>query len=156
MNSLLEQLHDIDGIDAISRWPLAIGWWVLIGLAIVMIILAVSFVISRIRFKRSWKYDTFKKLAILEENLTDITARQTVMTLSEYIRRIVLRRFPRKECAGLVGKAWLKWLAKHDPKEFDWETKGAVLIEGPYSPIHQQLPPDQIKELIKAIRHWVR
>ena len=29
MSSLMQQLHDIEGLDPISPWPLAVGWWVL-------------------------------------------------------------------------------------------------------------------------------
>ena len=84
-------------------------------------------------FKRSWKNDTLQKLAFLEKNLSDATAVETVIALSEYLRRIALKRFSRKECAGLTGKSWLKWLTTHDPKKFDWEAKGALLIDVPYA-----------------------
>ena len=127
MNTLLEQLHDIDGLDAISWWPLAIGWWVLIGLGAhsAQLRIGLCYVAWRVAFKRSWKSDTFKKLAALERKIFPMTtARKTAITLSEYLRRIALRRFSRKECAGLTGEAWLKWLAGHDPKKFDWEKKG--------------------------------
>lgn len=155
MNSLIEQLHDIEGLDLISSWPLAIGWWLLIALGIVVMGAIIAFVLYRLAFKRSWKNDTFKKLSRLEENLSDATARETVITLSEYLRRIALRRFSRKECAGLMGEAWLAWLAQHDPKNFDWKNRGTPLIEVPYAPVNSSLPADQIKDLIQAVRNWV-
>lgn len=156
MSPLLDQLHDIEGLDSISSWPLAIGWWVLIVIGICMVGAIIWFVIYKIAFIRSWKNDTFKKLAILEKNLTEETARETVIVLSEYLRRIALRRFPRKECAALTGNAWLKWLAKHDPNSFDWETKGILLIEVPYAPMTNRLPVNQVKDLIQAVKVWVR
>ncbi len=156
MNPLLEKLHDIEGLDPISWWPLAIGWWILLVGGIFLISLLIYFVVRRIAFKRSWKNDTFQKLTQLERNLSDATARETVMTLSEYLRRITLRRFSRAECAGLMGEAWLKWLALHDPKQFDWEKKGTLLIEVPYAPMHSHLSTHQIKDLIHAVRNWVR
>jgi hypothetical protein len=156
MSSLLEKLHDIEGLDPISWWPLAIGWWILIVMGIFMVCALIGFVAYRLAFKRSWKNDTFQKLAHLEANLTDATARETVITLSEYLRRIALRRFSREECAGLVGEAWLKWLTRHDPKNFDWEKKGTLLIEVPYAPTHPILSAKQIKNLIQAVKNWVR
>jgi hypothetical protein len=155
MNSLLEQLHDIEGLDSISPWPLAIGWWVLIGIGVIILCGLVYLIIHRIAFKRSWKSDTLLKLSYLEENLSETTARETIMALSEYLRRIALRRFPRKECAGLTGEAWLKWLATHDPKKFDWENRGTLLINLPYAPPNTLQSPDQIKNLIQAVRNWV-
>lgn len=156
MNSLLEQLHDIEGLDNISWWPLAAGWWVLIGIGIFLGALLVWYAAKWIAFTRSWKNDSLKKLAALEKNLSDATARETLIALSEYLRRIALRRFPRKECAGLSGEAWLKWLAEKDPKKFDWEKRGVLLIDVPYSPANSGLPAREIKELIQAVRYWVR
>lgn len=156
MNPLLEKLHDIEGLDPISWWPLAMGWWVLIVMGIFIVCTLAYFTARRIAFKRSWKNDTFQKLASLEENLSDATAREIVITLSEYLRRIALQRFSRKECASLMGEAWLKWLTKHDPKRFDWEKRGTLLIEVPYAPLNHSLSADQIKDLIQAARDWVR
>lgn len=155
MNSLLEQLNDIDGLDAISSWPLAIGWLVLIAVVILATSALIWVVINRILFKRSWKNDTRQKLKALEKNLSEQTARETVITLSEYLRRIALRRFSRKECASLMGKDWLEWLTQHDPKSFDWKNKGTLLIEIPYAPVHQELSTSQVKDLIQAVKSWV-
>lgn len=156
MNSLLEQLHDIEGLDPMSGWPLAVGWWILIAIGIFLGCLIVFYAAYKLAFKRSWKNDTFRKLASLEGDLSDGTARESVIVLSEYLRRIALRRFSRKECAGLTGEAWLKWLTMHDPKKFDWEKKGTLLIDIPYAPLHASLPVNQIKDLIQAVKNWIR
>lgn len=151
----MEQLHDIEGLDHISPWPLAIGWWVAIAWGIVVLGTILWLLKRRITYLRSWKRDTLKKLAALEQNLSPATSWETITFLSEYLRRIVVYRFPRKECAGLVGDDWLKWLKAHDPKQFDWTEKGKLLIEIPYAPAHTDLPIQQIKDLIQAVRNWV-
>ena len=155
MNTLLEQLHDIEGLDPISKWPLAMGWWILLGVAVILLIGIGWGLIRWIAYRRSWKSDTLRKLALLEKDLSEETARETAVILSEYMRRIALRRFPRKECAGLVGDSWLQWLAKHDPKNFDWEKKGMLLTEIPYAPHHHKICKSQMKELIHAAKDWV-
>lgn len=156
MNSSLEQLHDIQGLDLISRWPLAVGWWVVIVLGAIALSGIVYGIVRKVAFIRSWKNDTMQKLAYLEKNLSDATARETAIVLSEYLRRIALRRFSREECAGLIGEAWLKWLTAKDPKGFDWEKKGALLIEVPYAPKDAFLSTDLVRDVIQAIRNWVR
>jgi hypothetical protein len=156
MSSLLEQLHDIEGLDSISWWPLAPGWWVLITLCVIILCLLAWFALSKLAFRLSWKSDTLHKLAFLEGNLSESTARETVIALSEYLRRIALRRFPRKECAGLTGEAWLKWLASRDPKSYDWVKRGGFLIDAPYAPVDASMPASEIKELIQAVKNWVR
>jgi len=155
MNSLLDQLHDIEGLDWISPWPLAIGWWVVIGVSVLFLGLFIFYVIRRITYKRSWKNDTMKRLAHLEKNLSERNARETVIALSEYLRRIALKHFSRKECAGLVGDDWLKWLKSHDPKGFDWESRGVFLTNVPYAPVDINLSTDKVKDLIHAVRNWV-
>lgn len=155
MESLLEQLHDIDGLDPVSAWPLALGWWVLIGVVVICVVALIVYAIRWLAFRRSWKHDTLQKLATLEKGLSDVNAREAAITLSEYLRRISLKRFSRKECAGLTGEAWLKWLAKQDPKKFDWEKKGALLIDMPYAPQQVSLSASQMKELIQAVKMWV-
>lgn len=155
MSSLMEQLHDIEGIDAISRWPLAIGWYISIICGMIALGVIIWLFNRRLNYLKSWKRDSFKKLDSLEKNLSFSTSRETISFLSEYLRRIAMRRFPRKECAGLVGDTWLKWLKLHDPKQFDWTEKGKLLIEVPYAPLHKELPVEQIKELIQAVRYWI-
>jgi len=153
---LLDQLHDIAGLDPISSWPLAFGWWMVIAIAVLSICTCIGYAIHRFVFRRSWKYDTLQKLDSLEKNLTDATLRETVITLSEYLRRISLRRFSRKECAALMGDAWLVWLAQNDPKKFDWEKKGTVLHKLAYAPTNAGTTTEQVKELINATRGWVQ
>lgn len=155
MSSLMQQLHDIEGIDSISPWPLAIGWQISIACGILLLGIAIWLLLRRLNYLKSWKRDTFKKLDSLELNLSSSTSGETVAFLSEYLRRIVVRRFPRKECAGLVGNDWLNWLKAHDPKQFDWTEKGKLLIDTPYAPKQTDLSLQEIKELIQAVRWWV-
>lgn len=155
MSSLMDQLHDIEGVDAISFWPLASGWWVLIALGVMALAGMFWLLKQRLKYLRSWKRGALKSLHSLEQNLSSATSKETIAFLSEYLRRIAVRRFPRRECAGLVGDAWLQWLKTHDPKQFDWTEKGRLLIEVPYAPKPQDLPLENIKELIQATRNWV-
>ncbi len=156
MHPLLKQLNDIEGLDSVSRWPLAIGWWILIAVGAAIMCGITLLLVYKIMFKRSWKGDALMKLADLEKGLTDATTRSTVIALSEYLRRIVLRRFSRNECAGLTGEAWLKWLTLHDPKSFDWEKNGTLLIDVPYAPEQHNYCSEKIKNLIQAARNWVK
>ncbi len=155
MSALMEQLHDIEELDVISSWPLAIGWWVCIAFGIFVLAFAIWLLRRRLGYLRSWKRETLQRLDHLEHSLSLDTSGETVTFLSEYLRRIALHRFPRRECAGLVGDAWLQWLKANDPKQFDWTEKGKLLVEIPYAPAHTELPLQQIKELIQAVRYWV-
>lgn len=151
----MQHLRDIEGIDAISPWPLASGWWISIAFGLLVLGGTIWLLARLLTWLRSWKRDTLKKLDHLEKNLSSSTSGETLAFLSEYLRRIAMRRFPRRECAGLVGDAWLNWLKAHDPRQFDWTQKGKLLIKIPYAPSQNELPQQQIKELIQATRYWV-
>lgn len=152
MQNLIDQLHDIEGLKGISAFPPAIGYYVLIAIGVIMAV----FLYRLFRYNRSWKKETLLRLAALEKNLIEETARTTLIDLSTYLRRIALKRFPRKECAGLVGNHWLKWLSEHDTAKFNWEEKGKVLIDAPYSPVHASVSVPLVKELIQATKGWVQ
>lgn len=152
----MDQLHDIEGLDLISAWPLATGWWVVIITLSLAFILSTAWLIYKRAYNRGWKKFTLQKLGELEKELTPANSRETITSLSEYLRRIALKRYSREECAGLVGADWLKWLFKNDPQQFDWQTKGELLVKAPYTPLNSELPVNEIKDLIQATRYWVR
>jgi len=156
MNSLLEKLHDIDELDTISVWPLAIGWWLVMGISLLILLAIFYFIAKKIAYKRSWKNDTCQKLLLLEKNLSKETSAETLIALSEYMRRIAIKRFSRKECASLMGTAWLKWLKEHDEQEFDWTKNGSLIASGPYAPKNANFSLEEIKDLIHAARGWIR
>ncbi|MGA8164299.1 MAG: DUF4381 domain-containing protein [Waddliaceae bacterium] len=151
----MEQLHDIEGLDPIGFWPPAIGWWAVAMIVLAGVIAIVVFLCRRIAFKRSWRYPVLRQLRELENDLLKKNTGDIAVALSAYLRRIAVHRYSRDACAGLTGRAWLKWLAKHDPKRFDWESKGRLLIEAPYAPPHLTPATEEIRELIQAVKRWV-
>jgi hypothetical protein len=155
LSELLRQLHDIESLDAISPWPLAIGWYFIIALIAALLCVIVTLAFYGIAYRRSWQNSAFKQLAMLEKNLSAANSQETVTALSAFLRRIALKRCPRAECAGLVGKSWLQWLQKN-ASHFDWENKGTCLLEIPYAPAGSTLPIADVQELIKATRTWIK
>lgn len=156
MNPLLQGLHDIDGLDALSPWPLAPGWWALMTVLLFFFCIGAVYFYYRLSYYRSWRSDTLRKLNRLEKNLSEGTAVETVVVLSEYMRRVAVKRFSRNDCASLMGEAWLQWLTEHDPKKFDWENKGRLLIELPYAPQNRKVAVNEVRTLIQAVKDWVR
>lgn len=156
MNPLMEQLHDIEGIDSIGHWPLGIGWWIVLAGIILLFISIGWYAYRRRKYHRSWKSDALHQLIELEKNLSMKPEREIAITLSEYLRRIAIKQFSRQECAGLVGDAWLEWLTKNDPKRFNWKEQGKLLIEAPYVPENIRFSQEQVKKLIQAAKRWVK
>lgn len=156
MNPIMEKLHDIEGVDPTGWWPLGVGWWVIIGMSFCLTLFVILYLLRRGAFRRSWKNDALIQLEDLETGVTEQTMQQSVILLSEYLRRIAVYRYSRSECAGLTGDAWLKWLTINDPKNYDWKVKGRPLIEAAYAPKFTSITVAEMQELIKAAKRWVR
>jgi hypothetical protein len=156
MNNLLDQLYDIEGIDPINWWPLAPGWWILIVFLVLSLLGLVIYYYRKLAFKNSWQYHILSQLSLMEQNLEEANTQATIIELSEVIRRIAMHQYSRRECAGIEGKSWLRWLKSHDPHQFDWEREGKHLIEAPYAPSYKAIPNEDVLGLIKAIRKWVK
>mgnify|MGYP001824665194 FL=1 len=61
----LDRLRDIAEPSPVSWWPLAPGWWCLLA------VLAITVILLVLRFYRQWKADAYRRAALRElESLT--------------------------------------------------------------------------------------
>lgn len=158
----LKDLRDIQGLDQISWWPLAIGWWVILGLIVVGLIILAFMWLKKRKYKRSWQYSAYANLQHIKEQLLNLDDAQTrqhkelLDQLSIELRKIAMSTTSRKSCAGLTGKAWLGWLQQHDPLGFAWEQQGELLIFAQYQPsLNIKARPEMLR-LISAAMEWVK
>ncbi len=154
MDSPIQYLRDIRGLDPIGWWPPAPGWWLAAGLF--LIILAATVWLWRLGPYplRTWRWDAWRKLRRLRLQMDSMAPKEVVSEFSELLRRIAIARLGRRSCAGLADAAWLEWLTKHDPMGFDWNTKGRILLELPYAPADLQTGHEDLRELIDAALGW--
>jgi len=105
----LAALRDIHLPEAVSFWPPAPGWWVL--LLALLIVAALSCLAVRWR-RRSIKRAALRELEAAQRDFgsTGDTA-ELAASLSSVLRRVALARFARAEVAGLHGAEWLGFLA---------------------------------------------
>lgn len=108
----LAQLKDIHVPEQIHNYPLAIGWWIL---AILIIIILVSSVIKYRKFKALRKN---KRLALAQLNGT--SNGEEILKL---IKWAALQYFPRTQVAPLYGESLLAFMQQMLPEnkqqEFD-------------------------------------
>lgn len=157
--SLVNRLHDIHELDPVSAWPLATGWWLLLATVTALILLII--VLRRWRPdwqrylpQRGWSRHAASELNLLRERIGRDDARTVSSELSELLRRIAIARCGRRYCAGLHGKAWLAWLAEHDPDGFDWRNHGQLLLALPYAPPGETAEAPRLRTLIDAAMAW--
>ena len=149
-------LRDIRGLDPVSWWPPAVGWWVLAAtLLLLLVALATVWVWRRRAFMHARQRDARRRLRALRRQVGRGEAMDPAGTFSGLLRRVVMLRYGRASCAGLSGEAWLAWLARHDPRGFDWCAEGRMLLEAPYAPGHPPVDVARLQRLIDAALAWV-
>ena len=127
----MEDLRDIKGLEAISFWPLAYGWWILI-ITLILIKLTIYFLYKKkSSYKNSWKFKAELELKNLKQNIDQNTI---ISDSFELLKKISIIKFGRSSCANLTGIDWLTWLNKTDKSNFDWVKQCNILIDLQYAP----------------------
>ncbi|MDH5470479.1 MAG: DUF4381 domain-containing protein [Gammaproteobacteria bacterium] len=149
-------LRDIHDLDAIPWWPLATGWWYVIGL--VVLVLLVAGIRYRIRYSGimpGWRGDARRQLRALKKALRHDDPRDVAGRLSILLRRIAMARSGRREAAGLTGDSWLNWLEQNDSTGFKWTKRGRTLLQAPYMPPTMTAKRNEVMRLVTAAARWV-
>jgi len=148
--------RDIHGIDAIPLWPLAAGWWYLLGLiGLLLLLTGLRYWLFYNAGWLGWRGDARRQLRELKKALPVEDPQAVAGRLSELLRRIAMVRSGRQQAAGLTGEHWLHWLMEHDKTGFDWERHGQVLLTAPYMPPAMTVERDEIATLIHAATRWI-
>ena len=148
----LEKLKDIHLPEAVSWWPLAPGWWLLLGLFILM--LALAFYL----YKRSQRKSPEER--IIEQSLEifhqvkdqSLSPKELLMELSELLRRTAISLRGRDEVANLAGQAWLNFLNESGRTQAFTEGVGQAFADQPYRPEVEY----NRQALLGLTHHWLQ
>ena len=148
---ILAQLRDIQDLDPVSWWPPATGWWLLLLLTLALIIGLVLWLRNLRKYPPgSWHRDAHRNLVRLRKQASNLSDGELAGQLSSLLRRIAVVRLGRAQAAGLSGDAWLNWLHEQDPRAYDWQQKGRLLLTLPYAPSSDS--SDKKAELLELLR----
>jgi len=117
----LDRLHDIVLPASISWWPLAPGWYVLLGIVVLTVIWFVY------RFWVRWQANAYRRQALQE-----LAGMDDASAIAELLRRTALAVESRAEIAVKTGAGWADWLAGHCPDPMAPEVH-QLLAAGVYS-----------------------
>ena len=125
-------LRDLHLPEMIGWWPLALGWWFLIALALA----GLGYLLYR-SFSR-WRRNASRRAALRElsriqkEYKSGVDEISLSVELSALLRRTMLAYAPRNEVAGLTGENWLHWLDQGLDEKLFSEGSGQYLESLPY------------------------
>lgn len=146
-------LRDIHLPEAISWWPLAVGWWIVIG-GFFILLLAASLFFWRL-LKPNLRKEAATTLVSIESafQLHD-DPHLCLSELSKFLRRAAISQkgVPQK-IGSLTGEAWLEVLDRPLKKPAFSQGVGRILLTGPYSP---QADKEQVIALIQLCHQWVK
>ena len=151
MDERLSNLREIPLPEPVSYMPQTIGWYILLALALLAIILLI--IHSRRRARRN-RYRT-EALQILEE----IERNDRMSELPVLVKRVALGFAPREKIAGLSGLPWLRFLDSTLGGDRFTAGPGQILLAISYAPpetAERKLKPDQRREVLDLVRHWIR
>lgn len=146
----LEQLRDIHLPPDISWWPLAPGWWVLAGAAMIAALAIVG--INYVR-RRTVRYRALHELNDLRRD-EDLGAVSTAERIAVLLKRIVLQRSATKALGIEHGSRWVERLTQ-DPGGMPAEIAGFLAL-APYANAERiDHSPDRAA-LFTAADRWIR
>lgn len=137
-------------------WPLAPGWWILIGLALC----GLGYLAWRAfqRFRRNApRRRALSQLRYLQAEYAwsgDVAL--LVIRLSKLLRRAMLAYAPRDEVAGLTGEDWLQWLDRGLPGRAFTKGPGRDIESLPYQKADVNIGDIDIDGLIAAVRQRLK
>lgn len=146
-------LRDVHFPEAISWWPLAFGWWILVCLLIIFIVTGWLWYQRRQQKKYSALTLAKEELFLVQKNYVEHNdPKRLIIDLSVLIRRLSISIFPRVEAAGLTGEKWLDFLDDAMANNPFSTGAGRILMDGPYRP---NVMPEEIEPLVKICDEWI-
>ena len=146
MNDNLPELRDIHLPDGVSIFPPAYGWYVIIG---IVLILCFSWKLYGLWRLKSRKLYANRFLARLDTQNVTMSAIQ----VSELLRRICVYRYP--QAVALSGSDWLNFLYAHCHHTLTPEA-AQLLQNAPFiNPQTSTYTTQNLQELINFTRRWI-
>lgn len=145
-----DSLRDIHLPDAISWWPPAIGWWILLALVIAAFIFIP-------KLYRRVTYTSLNKVAnktyqnIVDEFKENNNDSAFIIATSQFLRQTAMSYCGREDVAQLTGDIWVGALNDIIKQEhFTYDLKQS-LVHAPY----QKNNSIDTEKLINAVQSWL-
>lgn len=147
-------LRDIHLPQAVSWWPPAIGWWILLILGLLLMTAIVIWIrkLLQPKMNKSARAEMDNILLAYQQHQDDVKLLQQI---SAAIRRIGISYLRREDYAGMVGEKWYQQINQLVPGKTFSESMIALLINAPYQK-QPVLDKQLVQQLITQTQAWVQ
>lgn len=150
----LAQLRDIHLPEAVGYWPPAPGWWLLAGLLLLAMGIAIYAWRKRQQARRYRKL-ALQQLAQLSVN--EQPANRYLVALNTLLKQTLLAAPGTHKAAGLSGEQWLAFLDRTGKTDQFTHGPGQYLRDAPYRPASQQsIDSNSLQQLHRLAEHWIK
>lgn len=133
--------------EPVSWWPPAPGWFALVLLAMVLMLVAVWWALRRYRARGAARAAKRELQRLQDDFKTAGDVAAFSRGLSRLLRRFAIARYPRRQVAGLAGADWLDFLDAHGGNGRFRAGAGRVLAEAPYRLV-EAVPAEDVAALV--------
>jgi hypothetical protein len=144
-------LRDVHAPPFPDYWPPAPGWWVVAAL-LAGLLVVVSITLYRRYHLHRQRRQVLATLETLRADYSTEAAVGFVTGVSMLLRRVALRRFPRRRVAALFGADWCRFLDETGGDGGFSRGAGQVLASGPYA-ARVEVDPEGLTVLARV---WIR
>jgi hypothetical protein len=145
-------IRDLHLPETIAWWPVAPGWWILLGLLLCGFGFLAWRALQKYRLHAP-RRRALSQLRLLEsEYVRNNDAISLGLRLSELLRRAMLAYARRDEVAGLTGLRWLEWLDRGLPEAVFSDGPGGNIESLPYRRPGLDTSDIDVDGLLEAVR----
>ena len=153
----LQNLNDIVLPEAVGWWPLATGWYFLLGLLLI-ILTWYAYTSVRHWINNRYRRAALQQLQLLAEDIRNNEKRNTgLRQIPVLLKRTALSVYPRSQLASLTGKSWRDFLNSKVSKPSFPENTADLLDRISYSVDDlSQVDAQAADDLLRASHHWLK
>lgn len=152
-NNSLADLKDIHLPAPVSIFPLAPGWYIVLAVLLVIIIL---FILWQMR-RASKQYKLKQVLALLAQieakaESSDVQQREEVLPeISILLKRVAREKFSELHPQNLFGEKWLQFLDRSGKTTEFTSGAGRILLD-----VYKRQSLESPQELLGVVKNWLR
>jgi hypothetical protein len=149
----LAALHALREPELIGWWPMALGWWLLIALLLIVLAALAAFCWRRYQY-RAYRRQALRQLEVIELNFRQTGDQQAYLeNVNRLLKATALRAYPREEVASITGEPWLQLLNSTMGEVRNKHAFPANFARAGYQAVPEVLNPEALHD---SARIWIK